>query len=159
MPPPSRHGRQGGVVAENTVDKQGSCVITAYEELRNRRKREIHDEVQRALLISGYPEASKLRNLFSGEVEVETPCGSKSAKESSRRRRSNLRDVAGELRRSACNIGKTETTNRKTPAHRTRKTKVIELKPQKFIFFACSGIICIPPCVSPNWRSRVTYIG
>jgi hypothetical protein len=141
MHSPSRHGRQGGVVAENTPDGQGSCDITAYEELRNRRKRELHEEVQRALLISGYPEAANLRNLFSGEVRPETPCGTKGAKESSRRRRSNLRDVAGELRRSARNIGKTETTNLKTPAQRTSKKKVTELKPRKVVLFACSGII------------------
>ena len=124
MSSPSRHGHQGGYVAEDTLDVQEGCGLSAYEKLRNRRKKELHDEVQRALIVSGYHEAAELCNIFSGEVRLETPCGTKSAKESSRRQRSNQRDVAGELRRSARNLGKMEKTNRTTVDHRTSKTKV-----------------------------------
>ena len=57
---PSRHGRQGGIAAEDTLHEEEDLGITAYEQQRNLRKRELYDEVERALLSSGFLEATKL---------------------------------------------------------------------------------------------------
>ena len=126
MPSLSRHGRQGGVVVEDTVDDEDNCDITVYEEQRNWRKRELHDEVQHALLSSGYLEATKLWPIFNGQVCHKTACGTKSGKESNQRQRTSLRDGATELHKSARNVGKTETTRKTTLVHCTSKPRISE---------------------------------
>ena len=61
----SRHSRQGGDAEEGIVQAEE---ITPYEEQRNRKKKALHDEVQRVLVDSGFGEAAQLRPLFSGEL-------------------------------------------------------------------------------------------
>ena len=56
-----------------------------YEQQRNRRKRELHGEVQGVLLSSGFPEAAKLWLILNMEVRQETACGTKIGRESCRR--------------------------------------------------------------------------
>jgi hypothetical protein len=65
---PSRHGGQGGIHLQDPPQPDGTSAITPYEEERNRRKRALYDEVQRALLKSGFPKAAQLRSLFTSEV-------------------------------------------------------------------------------------------
>ena len=106
MPSPSRHGRQGGVFAEDALEDEDNCGITAYKKDRNQRKKQLHEEVQRALLSSGYPEVAKLRPLFNGELRVDRACAPKSGKECSRHQRTSWREGTLELRRRARNVGK-----------------------------------------------------
>ena len=62
-----RHSRQGGDAEAETVHTEGASEITKYEEEHNRRKKALHDEVQKSLLESGFGEAADLRPLFTGE--------------------------------------------------------------------------------------------
>jgi hypothetical protein len=58
---PSRHGIQGGVAGKEGVEPEKPSEITSYEVERNRRKKVLHDEVQRALKDSGFNYVTQLR--------------------------------------------------------------------------------------------------
>ena len=139
---PSRHERQDGVDADKTVHAEEDLRITPYEEQRNLRKRELHAEVERALLSSGFSEAAKLRPLFSGEVQEATASGTKIRKNCSRRRRTLVRDVATEVRRSARNVDKTKTARTTGDIDSKRHTRVSErVALTSCLSYACRLII------------------
>ena len=120
----SRHGRQGGVDAEDTLQEGENLGITPYEQERNRRKKQLHDEVKRALRSSGFAEAAELRSLFSGDVRKERDGDTRIVKESRQRHRNSLRDGGKEVRRSARNIDNTKKTTTTIAVQRPNKPKV-----------------------------------
>jgi hypothetical protein len=124
MGSPSRHACQGGAQLVNPVEPEEASSINPYEELRNRRKKELHDEVERALLESGFTEAARLRLLFSGEVREEEGSAEKTLPQSRQRRRSPWGGLAGELRRSSRLVVMRKTTTETPEVHYRNKTKV-----------------------------------
>jgi hypothetical protein len=124
MRSPSRHGRQGGVILEESEKPKEAASITLYEEQRNRRKKELHDEVHRALRNSGFADAAELRVLFTGEVSEEKDGGPKACKESRVQRRRQAPHGATELSRSARNVGKVEAIEDTTAASGNRKARI-----------------------------------
>ena len=122
----SRHGCQGGVAVENRNHEEEDLGITPYEQQRNRRKRELHDKVERALLSSGFQEATKLRPLFTGEVRQDTASGKKIGKDCSRCCRTSLRDGATEVHRSVRKVEKTHTTRERGDIQRKSNAQVSE---------------------------------
>lgn len=153
---PSRHGRQGGVDAEDKVQDGENCGIMPYEQERNRRKRQLHDEVQYALLSSGFAEAAELRSIFSGEVRKEREGDTKIGKESCRRHRNSLGDGATEVCRSTRNVDNTKMTSKTIAVQRTRKPYVSE-----YVGLTTSSVcmqceLHISTCMSGNSRVLVT---
>ena len=69
----SRHSRQRGDARAHNLESEGE--ITAYKEQQNRRRKALHDEVQKALLDSGFGEAVELRPLFTGELSDKEAIG------------------------------------------------------------------------------------
>ena len=99
--------------------------ITPYEVLRNRRSKALHDEVQRALVDSGFGEAAELRPLFSGELaEREGSGGATKCKETRARRDIPPRQEDLQVRRSARNVAKENADPERSPILTTRKEKV-----------------------------------
>jgi hypothetical protein len=107
---PSRHGGQGGIHLQDPPQLDDASAITPYEEEHNRRKRALYDEVQKALLKSGFLEAAQLRSLFIGEVcDQEGSVGKRRDLLRAHCKR-HLPEEDRELRRSARNVGKVTVT-------------------------------------------------
>jgi hypothetical protein len=90
----------------------------------NRRKKELHDEVERALRRSGFGEAAQLRPLFIGEIGVEGAARNSSGRGSGPRKRSSRACENVDLRRSTRTVAKVDTVSETTPAPSTTSTKV-----------------------------------
>jgi hypothetical protein len=123
---PSRHGGRGGVAGEEGVKPEKPSEITPYEVERNRRKKVLHDEVQRALKDSRFNDAAQLRSLFTRE-ETEKEAGAE--------KRCNVSRVEGrpipgdsvvKLRRSARTVRKVNTSKVSSPVCCTKSTRVRE---------------------------------
>ena len=97
---PSRHGAQGGMVS-NDIEEAPS--ITPYEEHHNWRKKELHDEVQRPLLKSGFTKAVHLCEIFIEEVNGEASASSSHCRRSRKWIWRHGKVEATELHGSACN--------------------------------------------------------
>ena len=82
MNSPSRHGRQGGFTEADGVQPEVAAEIIPYKEQRNRRKKALHDEVQTALLDSGFEEAAELCSLFTKDLSDKEAVGEKHRKDS-----------------------------------------------------------------------------
>ena len=118
----SRHSRQGGNAEEGIVQAKE---ITPYEEQRNRRKKALHDEVQRALVDSGFGEAAQLRPLFSGELAATEGSAGGTNRKQARAHRDNLpRQENFQLRRSARTVAKENAKLEKSPSITHRKELV-----------------------------------
>jgi hypothetical protein len=121
---PSRHSGQGGIGVGGSEEIEAESNITAYEKQRNRRKRELHDEVERALLASGFAEVAKLRSLFTGEVGVEGGGGESRRRTKEPRKRSPRARENVDLRRSSWNVANVDALSKTPPAPLTKSTKV-----------------------------------
>ena len=100
---PSRHSRRGAQCEEDN-DKLEE--ITPYEAQRNIRRKALHDEVERALVDSGFGDAAKICPLFTRQLARGEGIGETKWKVTGAHwsRISQEGDV--KLRRSARNIGK-----------------------------------------------------
>ena len=123
---PSRHRCQGGIDAGDTLEEGENLGITPYEQERNRRKKQLHDQVQRALRSSGFAEAAELQSCFSGDVRKEKHGDTLITKESRQRHRNSLGDGGKEVRRSARNVENTKKTTTTVDVQRPIKPKVSE---------------------------------
>ena len=123
---PSRHARQGGVDAEDKLQEGENLGITPYEQERNRRKKQLHDEVQRALRSSGFAQAAELRSLFSGDVRKERNGDRRIDRESRQQHRNCLEDEGKEVRRSARNVDNTKKETKTVAVQHPNKPRVSE---------------------------------
>ena len=98
-----RHGRQGGTAEEETRHLE-----EAYEVQRNRRKKLLHDEVQKALIDSGFGEAAELRPLFTERLTAKEGVEDRTRNVKTANRKSLTREEDVQLRRSARNFTKAD---------------------------------------------------
>jgi hypothetical protein len=70
------HSRHSSPGLADVVYKETNAHLepNAYEVERDRRKQELHDRVQLALMHSGFAEAANLRPAFTGETKTSSPC-------------------------------------------------------------------------------------
>ena len=102
----SRNSRQGGDAEEENLHIEGASEITKYEEERNRRKKELHDEVQKSLLELGFGEATDLRPLFTREFADEQGVKDTTPIVSRAHRKSLPREEDVQLHKSTRNVTK-----------------------------------------------------
>ena len=117
----SRHDVQGGEVEQEDEHPQE---ITAYEHQRNIRRKALHDEVERALVDSGFGEAAKLRALFPGESAEKEGVGGTKRKVTPAHRSCLSRQGDVQLRRSTRNVRKEDANKKTSPISRHRKKQV-----------------------------------
>ena len=127
-----RHSRQGGDGVEETAQPEP---LTPYEEVRNIRRKALHDEVERALIDSGFGDAAKLRPLFTRKFAEKEGIGETSRKLSRTHRRILSRQGEVHLRRSARNVGKVNTNIESSPIFKHRNKQVsFHTRPPLFLY-------------------------
>ena len=140
----SRHSRPGGDVEEDDEHLQD---ITAYEEQRNLRRKALHDEVERALVDSGFGEAAQLRPLFPGELAKKERIGGTKRKVNLVHRSSVSRQREVQLRRSVRNVQKEDANKETSPISRPHKKRVHDTMKLAFLWFCMHGGWFFQSCI------------
>lgn len=130
----SRHTRRG---ADGEEDDKKPAEITAYEVACNIRRKALHDEVQKALVDSGFGEAAKVRALFPGVSTATEVIGVTNHKATTARRRSITGERDVQVRRSARNVRQENSNTEKNPTSRQLNKRVRDTICVCFLVNAC----------------------